>query len=97
MTTASVDAPVSLGLGLLSIGRAWGYRQGLPPAEEDALALLRHTVSRGITYFDTAPAYGDKRGVSYPVSTRRQPSAASRKRRSTSAASRRRAAGDRRG
>jgi aryl-alcohol dehydrogenase-like predicted oxidoreductase len=57
------DAPVSLGLGLLSIGRAWGYRQGLPPAEADALALLRHAVSRGIAFFDTAPAYGDSERI----------------------------------
>lgn len=51
------DAPVSLGLGLLSIGRAWGFQPGDPPAEEDAVDLLRHAVARGIAFFDTAPAY----------------------------------------
>lgn len=58
MNEAAADGSVSLGLGLLSIGRAWGYRQGLPPAEEDALALLDHAVLKGVTFFDTAPAYG---------------------------------------
>jgi len=58
MNDTRTSAPVTLGLGLLSIGRAWGHRQGLPPAEEDALALLHHAVSRGVTFFDTAPAYG---------------------------------------
>jgi aryl-alcohol dehydrogenase-like predicted oxidoreductase len=58
MSDAAANAPVSLGLGLLSIGRTWGYRPGSPPAEEDALALLDHAVSHGITFFDTAPAYG---------------------------------------
>ena len=51
------DAPVSLGLGLLSIGRAWGYQPGEPPAEDEAVDLLSHAVARGITFFDTAPAY----------------------------------------
>jgi aryl-alcohol dehydrogenase-like predicted oxidoreductase len=58
MTEAAADASVSLGLGLLSIGRAWGHRHGLPPSEEDALALLDHAIAEGITFFDTAPAYG---------------------------------------
>ncbi|SCY47466.1 aldo/keto reductase [Microvirga guangxiensis] len=53
-----MNGSVCLGLGLLSIGRAWGYRNGFPPPEEDALALLEHAVSQGITVFDTAPAYG---------------------------------------
>jgi len=51
------DVSVSLGLGLLSIGRAWGYRHGEPPLEKDALDLLSHAVARGIRFFDTAPAY----------------------------------------
>jgi len=51
------DTRVSLGLGLLSIGRAWGHRPGEPPAEEEAIDLLSHAVARGITFFDTAPAY----------------------------------------
>jgi aryl-alcohol dehydrogenase-like predicted oxidoreductase len=63
MTEAAADASVSLGLGLLSIGRAWGHRHGLPPSEEDALALLDHAVAKGITFFDTAPAYGTSEAI----------------------------------
>src|SRR5690349_4554394 len=57
------DARVELGLGLLSIGRAWGYRSGMPPAEEDAIDLLRHAVGRGIRFFDTAPAYASSERI----------------------------------
>lgn len=57
MSRRHPDASVSLGLGLLSIGRAWGYRQGEPPPVRDALDLLDHAVARGIRFFDTAPAY----------------------------------------
>ncbi|MCG7392850.1 aldo/keto reductase [Microvirga sp. ACRRW] len=53
-----MSTDISLGLGLLSIGRAWGHRQGLPPTEDDALTLLDHAVAQGVTFFDTAPAYG---------------------------------------
>jgi aryl-alcohol dehydrogenase-like predicted oxidoreductase len=45
-----------LGLGLLSIGRAWGVAQSTPPDENDAQALLAKAVELGITIFDTAPA-----------------------------------------
>jgi aryl-alcohol dehydrogenase-like predicted oxidoreductase len=47
-----------LGLGLLSIGRAWGRRREPPPPEDAAHALLEAAVSLGIRVFDTAPAYG---------------------------------------
>ena len=63
MNDTAEELPVSLGLGLLSIGRVWGYRQGLPPAEEDAFALLHHAVSKGIAFFDTAPAYGSSERI----------------------------------
>jgi aryl-alcohol dehydrogenase-like predicted oxidoreductase len=55
MTT---KANVSLGLGLLSIGRAWGHVPGQPPPEAQARDLLDYAVGAGITFFDTAPAYG---------------------------------------
>lgn len=57
MSHGHLNAPVSLGLGLLSIGRAWGYQHGEPPSEQHALDLLSHAVARGIRFFDTAPAY----------------------------------------
>jgi len=63
MNDTTEKLSVSLGLGLLSIGRVWGYRQGLPPAEEDARALLHHAVLKGITFFDTAPAYGSSERI----------------------------------
>jgi len=36
-------------------GTAWA----LPPAEADRLATVRRALERGITFFDTAPTYGD--------------------------------------
>lgn len=49
---------VELGLGLLSIGRAWGYRNEPPPPESEARRLMQRAVALGIRFFDTAPAYG---------------------------------------
>ncbi|MGB9366049.1 MAG: aldo/keto reductase [Xanthobacteraceae bacterium] len=54
---------VSLGLGLLSIGRRWGVTDGEPPAREHAYALLSHAIARGIHLFDTAPAYGQSEAI----------------------------------
>ena len=54
MTTGNV----SLGLGLLSIGRIWGHVPGQPPPEGQARELLDAAVAAGITFYDTAPAYG---------------------------------------
>lgn len=56
--SAPGDAPVGLGLGLLSIGRTWGYRSEPPPPEADARRLLECAVEAGVRCFDTAPAYG---------------------------------------
>jgi aryl-alcohol dehydrogenase-like predicted oxidoreductase len=49
---------VSLGLGLVSLGRRWGFRPGEPPSPDEGLGLLRHALARGVCFFDTAPAYG---------------------------------------
>ena len=49
---------VTLGLGLVGIGRPWGHVPGEVPREADAIALLEFAVSLGIRYFDTAPSYG---------------------------------------
>ncbi|MFP2925200.1 aldo/keto reductase [Pyxidicoccus sp. 3LG] len=56
--TPGAPAPVGLGLGLLSIGRTWGYRSEPPPPEADARRLLECAFDAGIRCFDTAPAYG---------------------------------------
>lgn len=43
-------------LGLGCMGLSFGY--GQPVSKEDGIALLRAAVDRGITFFDTAEAYG---------------------------------------
>lgn len=52
-----------LGLGLLSIGRTWGYRRVSPPSEERAAGLLSTAIELGIRFFDTAPAYGSSERI----------------------------------
>lgn len=50
---------VEIGLGLLSIGRRWGYKPQPIPTFEQAENLLATALKLGIRYFDTAPSYGD--------------------------------------
>lgn len=47
-----------LGLGLISIGREWGYKKHPVPSDGEAQDFLREAVTAGIKLFDTAPAYG---------------------------------------
>lgn len=47
-----------LGLGLIGIGRRWGYVPGEVPSESEAVSLLEYARELGIRYFDTAPSYG---------------------------------------
>jgi aryl-alcohol dehydrogenase-like predicted oxidoreductase len=49
---------LKLGLGLVSIGRTWGVHGGQPLADSAAQELIVGAVGLGITFFDTAPAYG---------------------------------------
>jgi aryl-alcohol dehydrogenase-like predicted oxidoreductase len=49
---------VELGLGLLSIGRAWGHIDPGVPDQAAVTALLDGALALGIRVFDTAPAYG---------------------------------------
>lgn len=49
---------VQLGLGLIGIGKPWGYRPTEVPSEAEALAFLEHAWKLGIRYFDTAASYG---------------------------------------
>jgi aryl-alcohol dehydrogenase-like predicted oxidoreductase len=48
---------VSLGLGLLSIGRTWGVRNVPAPSLEVAEQVISTAYEEGIRFFDTAPAY----------------------------------------
>lgn len=49
---------IELGMGLIGIGREWGQVQVGIPEEKAVLKLLEHAIELGITFFDTAPAYG---------------------------------------
>ena len=49
---------VHLGIGLIGIGRPWGFVQKPPPSAEQVHRLLRGALDLGITVFDTAAPYG---------------------------------------
>jgi aryl-alcohol dehydrogenase-like predicted oxidoreductase len=48
---------VSLGCGLIGIGRPWGYVATEVPTEAETFKFLEHAFELGIRYFDTAPSY----------------------------------------
>ncbi len=48
-----MDVP-ALGLGCMNVSHAYG----VPPAREDAIALLNHAFDLGVRHFDTAALYG---------------------------------------
>jgi aryl-alcohol dehydrogenase-like predicted oxidoreductase len=56
------DSSIQLGLGLIGIGKPWGYLPGPVPSDAEVQSLLEHAAHLGVRYFDTAPSYGD--GVS---------------------------------
>lgn len=49
---------IKLGLGLIGIGRQWGYANIQVPPESDVLAFLKDAFDLGVDYFDTAASYG---------------------------------------
>ena len=49
---------IELGLGLIGIGREWGNIPSSIPNESGAVEFLRKSVDLGISFLDTAPAYG---------------------------------------
>jgi len=49
---------VDFGLGLIGIGRPWGFADPEVPPEAQAMELLERALALGLTYFDTAPSYG---------------------------------------
>jgi aryl-alcohol dehydrogenase-like predicted oxidoreductase len=49
---------ITLGLGLIGIGREWGHAAIHVPEEADVLAFLNGAYDLGVEYFDTAASYG---------------------------------------
>ena len=49
---------VELGLGLIGIGREWGDIPSPIPNESETVEFLKKSVDLGISFLDTAPAYG---------------------------------------
>src|SRR5579859_5038385 len=49
---------LSLGCGLIRIGRVWGVSQQSVPSEKEAHIFLEKAYSLGVRFFDTAPSYG---------------------------------------
>ena len=49
---------VEFGLGLIGIGKPWGFANPEVPSERQALFLLERAYALGVRYFDTAPSYG---------------------------------------
>jgi aryl-alcohol dehydrogenase-like predicted oxidoreductase len=56
--THPLSRGVEFGLGLIGIGKPWGFANPVVPAEAQALALLERAFTLGVRYFDTAPSYG---------------------------------------
>ncbi|WP_321474329.1 aldo/keto reductase [uncultured Paludibaculum sp.] len=48
---------LEFGLGLLEIGRAWGFRPSPVPDDEQVAEFLRGAYEAGVRIFDTAPSY----------------------------------------
>jgi aryl-alcohol dehydrogenase-like predicted oxidoreductase len=49
---------IRLGLGLIGIGREWGFRKSPVPDEKSVHEFLDYAYTLGITFFDTAASYG---------------------------------------
>jgi aryl-alcohol dehydrogenase-like predicted oxidoreductase len=49
---------VRFGLGLIGIGKPWGYTNPEVPDEAQARRLLERAFELGVRYLDTAPSYG---------------------------------------
>lgn len=49
---------VEFALGLIGIGKPWGFAHPEVPDERQALTLLERAFALGVRYFDTAPSYG---------------------------------------
>ena len=49
---------VQFGLGLISLGRTWGFVKKPLPSLERAYEFLQNAIEAGVSIFDTAPSYG---------------------------------------
>jgi aryl-alcohol dehydrogenase-like predicted oxidoreductase len=49
---------VDFALGLIGIGKPWGFASPEVPGVRQALTLLERAFTLGVRYFDTAPSYG---------------------------------------
>jgi len=49
---------VEFGLGLIGIGKPWGFANPTVPGEREARTLLEKAFALGVRYYDTAPSYG---------------------------------------
>jgi aryl-alcohol dehydrogenase-like predicted oxidoreductase len=49
---------LALGLGLIGIGKPWGYSDDKIPPETQVQQILENAFTLGIRYLDTAPSYG---------------------------------------
>jgi aryl-alcohol dehydrogenase-like predicted oxidoreductase len=49
---------VEFALGLIGIGKPWGFANPQVPGERQARTLLERAFALGVRYFDTAPSYG---------------------------------------
>lgn len=49
---------VQFGLGLISLGRTWGFVEKPLPSREQAYEFLQNAIEAGVSVFDTAPSYG---------------------------------------
>ena len=49
---------LTLGLGLIGIGKPWGHHDPAVPDEPAVRDLLRTALDLGVRYLDTAPSYG---------------------------------------
>jgi aryl-alcohol dehydrogenase-like predicted oxidoreductase len=52
------NSKLSLGCGLIRIGRVWGVDDKPIPSEKEVRSFLEETFELGIRFYDTAPAYG---------------------------------------
>ncbi len=58
---------VEFGLGLISIGRNWGFRPRPLPRRDEAHRFLLAAVETGVTSLDTAPSYGSSEAITGEV------------------------------